>query len=246
MEIHRRPIEERIDWLFDLARRHGEAFRSPDSWLSRERYLAKHPTAIAVLKCMDGRINIPVATQTPVGILMPFRNLGGMFDLGWPHLGEVLAHYVQRMVTEGRRVLILITYHYSKGDPRRGCAGFGHDTAAALAHTREIRGQVEHIFGVGHATVYPLVCGFETDEDALTLHGNGTLSMADLKDVDRRGGAWGGARGAGQGGSLSLRVLRELVGGVGHRGRCVRSPERTISSSQRGIPSYSTSSVAST
>jgi hypothetical protein len=186
MEIHRRPIEERIDWLFDLARRHGEAFRSPDSWLSRERYLAKHPTAIAVLKCMDGRINIPVATQTPVGILMPFRNLGGMFDLGWPHLGEVLAHYVQRMVTEGRRVLILITYHYSKGDPRRGCAGFGHDTAAALAHTREIRGQVEHIFGVGHATVYPLVCGFETDEDALTLHGNGTLSMADLKDVDRR------------------------------------------------------------
>jgi hypothetical protein len=186
MGIHRRPIGERIDWLFDLARRHGEAFCSPESWLARERYLAKHPTAIAVLKCMDGRINIPVATQTPVGILMPFRNLGGMFDLGWPHLGEVLAHYVQRMVTEGRRVLILITYHYSKGDPRRGCAGFGHDTAAALAHTREIRGQVEHIFGVGHATVYPLVCGFETDEDALTLHGNGTLSMADLTDADRR------------------------------------------------------------
>jgi len=63
---------------------------------------------------MDGRINIPVATNTPTGILMPFRNLGGMFDLGWPHLGEVLSHYVLRMTSAGRRVLVLITYHWPK------------------------------------------------------------------------------------------------------------------------------------
>ena len=74
---------------------------------------------------------------------------------------------------EGRRVLLVITYHFSKGDPRRGCAGFGHDTAAAHAHARQIRTQVEHIFGADHGTVYPLVCGFETDEDALILHGPG-------------------------------------------------------------------------
>ena len=170
-DIHSTPIAQRIDWLFDLARRHGEAFRSPEAWLARERYLAEHPTAIAVLKCMDGRINIPVATNTPTGILMPFRNLGGMFDLGWPHLGEVLAHHVLRMTSAGRRVLFLITYHWSKGDPRRGCAGFQFDTAAAIAHTQEIRRQVEHIFGSDHGTVYPLVCGFETDEDALVIHG---------------------------------------------------------------------------
>ncbi len=172
MAIHRRPIQERIDWLFDLAQRHGENFRSPEAWLARERYLAEHPTAIAVLKCMDGRINIPVATNTPAGILMPFRNLGGMFDLGWPHLGEVLAHHVQRMVASGRRVLFLITYHYSKGDAARGCAGFNYDTDAAARHAYEIRAQMEHIFGAAHGTVYPLVCGFETDEDALILHGN--------------------------------------------------------------------------
>lgn len=172
-DIHRRPIAERIDWLFDLARRHGEVFRGPEAWLARERYLAEHPTAIAVLKCMDGRINIPVATNTPAGILMPFRNLGGMFDLGWPHLGEVLAHHVIRMVEAGRRVLVLITYHWSKGDTRRGCAGFGYDTNAAIAHTRQVLAQVEHIFGREHGTVYPLVCGFETDEDALVLHGAG-------------------------------------------------------------------------
>ena len=172
MAIHSSPIQERIDWLFDLADRHGRDFRSPEACLARERYLAEHPTAIAVLKCMDGRVNIPVVTNTPVGILMPFRNLGGMFDLGWPHLGEVLAHHVQRMVSQGRRVLFLITYHFSKGDTHRGCAGFKYDTEAAIRHTYQIRRQLEHIFGEAHGTVYPLVCGLETDEDALIVHGH--------------------------------------------------------------------------
>jgi CheY-like chemotaxis protein len=68
---------------------------------------------------------------------------------------------------------MLITYHYSKGDAHRGCAGFGYDTDAARSHTLEIKRQVEAVFGSGHDTVYPLVCGFETDEDALVLHGIG-------------------------------------------------------------------------
>ncbi|MCX7668979.1 MAG: carboxysome shell carbonic anhydrase, partial [Anaerolineae bacterium] len=182
MSIHDKPIAARIDWLFDLAERHGAAFRSPEAYLARERYLAKHPTAIVVMKCMDGRVNIPVVTNTPVGILMPLRNLGGRFDLGWPHLGEVLTHHVLQMVGQGRRVLVLISSHFSKGDPRRGCAGFDHDTAAAMRHAAEIRAQVEHIFGAAHGTVYPLVVGLETDEDALILHGatGATLDLAKL------------------------------------------------------------------
>jgi hypothetical protein len=168
--IHEQPIADRIDWVFDLAQRYSAEFCSPDAFLARERYLALHPTAIAVMKCMDGRINIPVATNTPPGIIQPFRNLGGMFDMGWPHLGEVLAQYVQRMVRNGRRVLILITYHFSRGDVQRGCSGFGCDTEAAITYTREIRRQMEAIFGVAHDTVYPLICGFETDKDALLLH----------------------------------------------------------------------------
>jgi hypothetical protein len=187
MDIHRRPIQQRIDWLYDLARRHSAAYSSPEAQLARTRYLAQHPTAIAVMKCMDGRINLPVVTRTPLGIIQPFRNLGGMFDLGWPHLGEVLAGYVQRMVGEGRRVLMLITYHYSKGEPRRGCAGFNYDTEAAIAHTHAILRQTEFTFGTGHGTVYPLICGLETDEDALVLHGAGgeKLELADLDPRDR-------------------------------------------------------------
>jgi len=167
---HQAPIAERIDWLFRLADRHGQAFRSAESWLSRQHYLARHPTAIAALKCMDGRVNLSVATGTPVGILMPFRNLGGMFNLGWPHLGEILTQHVLDMVSAGRQVLLLITYHWSRGDPQRGCAGFHYDRQASMAHAWAIRNQVSHLFGQGHRTVYPLVCGFETDEEALLLH----------------------------------------------------------------------------
>jgi hypothetical protein len=169
--VTRLPIEKRIEWLFNLAERHGTTFRGPEAWLARERYLAEHPTAIAVLKCMDGRINLPVMTNTPPGILVPFRNLGGAFDLGWPYLGEVLSDHVQGWISAGRRVLFLVTYHFSKGDPHRGCAGFNYDTEAAMAHTQVIRRQMEQIFGSAHATIYPLICGIETDEDTIIVHG---------------------------------------------------------------------------
>lgn len=189
MAIHGAPIAQRIDWLFDLAARYTDTYTSPETWMARLRYLAQHPTDIVALKCMDGRINIPVATQTPPGIIQPFRNLGGMFNLGWPHLNEALANHVLRTARQGRQTLALITYHFSKGDPARGCAGFNYDTAAAIAHTHAIKAQVEDVFGRGHGGVYPLLVGFETDEDALILHGEqgGRLDLADWtpEDADR-------------------------------------------------------------
>src|SRR4030042_3989112 len=94
--IHGMPIQERIDWLIHHADRHSQEFKSPESWLARSRYHAKHPTDIVAFKCMDGRINIPVATNPPYGIMLPFRNLGGRFHLGWPHLGEGLSEHVER------------------------------------------------------------------------------------------------------------------------------------------------------
>lgn len=185
MPVHDRSIHERIDWVFEHAMRHAAQFASPEATLARDLYTAEHPTAIVALKCMDGRINLPVLTSTPMGIIQPFRNLGGCFDLGWPHLGEVLTHHVHDLIRQGRRVLMIITYHFSRGDPRRGCAGFNYDTAAALAHTREIKAQVEHVFGAGHGMVYPLICGLETDSDALVLHSNNgvVLDMTTVGDA---------------------------------------------------------------
>jgi hypothetical protein len=45
---------------------------------------------------------------------------------------------------------------------------------------------VEDVFGRGHGGVYPIVCGFETDEDALILHGDhgGQLNLAELTPAE--------------------------------------------------------------
>ena len=75
-DARQRPIAERIEWLFDRASRHGQAYRSTEATLARSRYLSRHTTALVALKCMDGRTNIPVATQTPTGIVMPFPSEG--------------------------------------------------------------------------------------------------------------------------------------------------------------------------
>lgn len=124
-----------------------------------------------------------------MGILQAYRNLGGRFDLGWPHLGDSVNDTVLNAVNQGRRVLAIVTYHYSKGDHHRGCAGFNYDTQAALNHTMVIQSQFDRIFGEARSTVFCVVAGFETDEDALILHGsNGRLlKLAELTDADRSG-----------------------------------------------------------
>ena len=184
-DLYRQPITQRIDALLQLSRQHAERFCSPDAWLARQRYMAKHPTSIVVMKCMDGRIHIPHATQTPLGIITPFRNLGGIFDLGWPYLGELLTETVLQATQSGRATLLLITYHFSSGHPARGCAGFNCDADAAKAHAYAIAQQAGQLFGHDHQQVYPLVCGFETDSDAMILHGQGG-EVLDIRDwIDR-------------------------------------------------------------
>lgn len=184
-DIYNMSIQERIDWLIDLSKRHSQTYCTPEAYLARKRYLAKHPTMLIVLKCMDGRIHIPYATKTPLGIIQPIRNFGGMFDLGWPYLGEVLYNTVNQAIESSQRVLLLITYHFSKSDKLRGCAGFNYDHKKAEKHVFEIKKQVEHIFGKYHQAVYPVICGFETDEDAMVLHGENKeiLNLAESNDL---------------------------------------------------------------
>lgn len=163
--------DQQVAYLLKLNRDHAAEFCGPDARNARGLYRANHPTEIAVLKCMDGRLHGPVATNTPLGILQPYRNLGGRFDMGWPHFQMVMAEWVRYAIRRGRHCLILVTYHYSAGDPHRGCAGFNYDTAAARAFTANLKRQVESVFGAGHQVVYPVQVGYETDDDAFVLHG---------------------------------------------------------------------------
>ncbi len=43
---------------------------------------ARYPTSVAVLRCMDGRLDMCTLMNLPLGIVSSFQNLGGEFDLG--------------------------------------------------------------------------------------------------------------------------------------------------------------------
>ncbi len=162
------------------------AYRSAAARMARTRYRAEHPTEIAAWKCMDGRLNLALYTKTPPGIIQPFRNIGGRFDLGWPFFQEVTRSWVNYGMQRGHRSLILVTYHFSKGDHSRGCAGWKYDTGAAHAAAQALGQQTELVFGKTPRMVYPVVVGVETDEEGLIIHGlNGeTIDMESLVSLE--------------------------------------------------------------
>lgn len=168
-----------IDYLLNLNTLHSQAFI--DLATERRRYRGNHPTEIAALKCMDGRLNLPVMTQTAVGIIQPFRNLGGRFDLGWPFFQAILDSWIQYSIRRGRHCLTFVTYHYARGDIHRGCRGFNYDTDAARDTAIGLKTQFDRIYGKG--AVVPIVCGIETDLDALILHGDEgrAIDLAEVK-----------------------------------------------------------------
>jgi hypothetical protein len=171
-----------IDFLLELNNKHSQEYINLAS--ERRRYRGEHPTEIAALKCMDGRLHLPVMTKTALGIIQPFRNLGGKFDLGWPFFQAKIDEWVQYSINRGRHCLVFVTYHYARGDKHRGCRGFGYDTEAAYASTLKLREQFEKVYGKN--AVFPIICGIETDLDALVLHGEDgePVDLAEVKIND--------------------------------------------------------------
>lgn len=178
------------EFILNRNEEQSAAFRSAAARLARTRYRAEHPTEIAAWKCMDGRLNLAVYTKTPPGVIHPFRNIGGKFDLGWPFFQDTTKELVKYATSRGRRVLVLVTYHFSKGDHHRGCAGWKYDTNAAKAAADELATQTERVFGSSPRIVYPVVVGVETDEEGLRIHGqNGTsIDVAALDGIENLSG----------------------------------------------------------
>ncbi|MEK7545692.1 MAG: hypothetical protein AAB554_01280 [Patescibacteria group bacterium] len=169
-----------IEQLLEQHRNYFEMFAAQSE--ERERYHEEHPTNIATFKCMDGRVNLSALTRTPIGIIRPFRNIGGIFDLGWSVLNAQIAKYVKTSEhVKGRRVLFLVTYHYAKGNPERGCRGHKYDVGEAVRCARRQVEQIRRVFR-GHAGIDALLVGVETDHQTLIFHGRDRqrVSMAGL------------------------------------------------------------------
>jgi hypothetical protein len=175
-----------ISFLLEHNRKQSELFCSSDAALLRRAYRINHPTEIGALKCMDGRINLPVICQVPTGIIQPFRNIAGEFDLGWPFFGHILNEWIEYGMSRGRRCLVFVTYHWSAGNEHRGCKGFNYDKPRSMEFMDGLKRQIERVYGNGHSVVYPIKVGIETDADALVLHGTkpgDTLDLAQVPDI---------------------------------------------------------------
>ena len=146
-------------------------------------YVRKHPTQIMVFKCMDGRILFSSFTETPLGSLKNFRNLGGQFNFGWKGLMAAFTSTVQENHDLGRGCLAIITYHYSKGDPKRGCAGYKYNVKASMDGAMKFKRQIKDAYRGLPYHIYPIVVGIETDEESLKFH-NGNGEEFDLAKVD--------------------------------------------------------------
>ncbi|HJV33116.1 MAG TPA: hypothetical protein VJ694_03760 [Patescibacteria group bacterium] len=170
--------------MLRLNRNYSERFLAQGE--ERRRYYEEHPTNFATFKCMDGRVNLSTLTQTPIGIIRPFRNIGGIFDLGWSVLNAQIAKYVKTSAhVKGRKVLFLVTYHYAKGNPERGCRGHKYDVGEGIRCARRQVEQIRRVFR-GHEDVHAILVGVETDHQTLFFHGRDRqrVSMAGLRGED--------------------------------------------------------------
>lgn len=174
-----------VKFIIDRNETQSAIFCSPAAQLKRRLYRAEHPTEILVMKCMDGRLNLSLYTEIPPGILQPFRNIGAEFDLGWPYFQELVRDAVNFSIAKGRECLMISSYHFSKGDYHRGCAGFNYDTEAAKKSAFTLGGDFNNdaeVSKVIYPATFAITVGMETDEESLIFHGaNGQeLNVADL------------------------------------------------------------------
>jgi carbonic anhydrase len=177
--------------IIDRNREQSALYCDPSERVRRATHRQAHPTEIAAFKCMDGRLDLARITKTPPGIIQPFRNVGGLFNLGWPFLGMVIDDWVEYTISRGRNRLIIVTYHFSKGNTHWGCKGQDYDTAKALAAAQALCSQIEDVFGSRVRTTHPIVVGVETDDDVLILHSERDAAVVydvseHLKDTERK------------------------------------------------------------
>ena len=155
---------------------------------ARVIYRRLYGTEFVALKCMDGRLLFPDLTQTPLGIIQPYRNIGGIFHLGWPFFQQAIEGWKKYADSKDRDSVVFVTYHFSRGDKHRGCAGHGYDTDKARESSLELKKEFDFVYGTADMQsrnkLFALQIGVETDWESLILHGEDgkIIDLADVKD----------------------------------------------------------------
>lgn len=168
-----------IEEILNANKKRARAFHNEKP--KRKKRRRKYPTEIAATMCMDGRISLAHITGLLVGIITPLRNIGGRYDLGWPLTRATLNEWESYCNGKRRPALLIVTYHWSKGDRHRGCAGFKYDTESARESAQAFRDQVNRAY---RGRIYGILIGIETDENAMVLHSEDVQEMMCLANYN--------------------------------------------------------------
>ncbi len=159
---------ESIQDFLNLNKAHSERFFQQKH--ERDEYRQKHPTAVMVIGCMDDRVNFPVITDMPFGIVRELRTAGGKFSFR-------VARFRQRIQTwnsfekgKRRNRLVIVTKHRSNTHRELGCKAFGYDEREAMATHQALRKEFDYIYE-DEPDFYALNCTIETDEGSLSFLG---------------------------------------------------------------------------
>jgi len=175
-----------IEYLLEINEKNSADFVKQEE--ARVIYRRMYGTEFAALKCMDGRLLFPDLTQTPLGIIQPYRNLGGVFHLGWPFFQQAIEGWKKYADSKDRDSVVFVTYHFSRGDKHRGCKGHGYDTDKARESSLQLKKEFDFVYGPAQVQsrnkLFAILVGIETDWESLILHGeNGqTLDLAQVSD----------------------------------------------------------------
>ncbi len=178
MNTDKNSVQKLLAYNAEQSREFAKRARERKCWES------VHPTKIIVFECMDGRVNFSLAAGLPFGIVSSFRSMGGIFDLGMPYFAKTLSTVVRESLTDGRNCLLVVTYHFSKGDKHNGCKGHDYNTESAKLSAEKFCSELKEIFTQGKA--YPIVLGIETDEDRFVVENSSLEKLPSWirKDLD--------------------------------------------------------------
>jgi len=175
-----------IEYLLEVNAKNSAEFIKQEE--ARVIYRRMYGTEFAALKCMDGRLLFPDLTQTPLGIIQPYRNLGGVFHLGWPFFQQAVEGWKKYADSKDRDSVVFVTYHFSRGDKHRGCKGHGYDTEKAQDSALQLKKEFDFVYGSSamqsRNKLFALQVGVETDWESLILHGENkeALDLAEVTD----------------------------------------------------------------
>lgn len=141
----------------------------------RREYFRDHSTVFLVLGCTDERHNVNIFTNMPTGAMVLENSIGAKFTFN-PYFTKKIGEKVNHALAKGRKVCILVTYHFSKTNNKLlGCKGHKYNLAAARRNARTLSEKLRSVFNSDEVEV--VMIGVETDQGALILHGHGVQEL---------------------------------------------------------------------